>query len=141
MDKVKTGDTLCEPKTYVKFAPLAFAPACYERAIAPKTKRQIEKLGTGLNKLNEEDPSFSVTNNAETHQTVISGAGDIQIDVLVQQAEEPLRRGRRAGHPPRCLPREDQQTVRSRAVIRSRPAARSVRRCGSASSPRLSRRI
>ena len=66
MDKVKTGDTLCEPKTYVKFAPLAFAPACYERAIAPKTKQEIEKLGTGLNKLNEEDPTFSVTNNAET---------------------------------------------------------------------------
>ena len=82
MDKVKTGDTLCEPKTYVKFAPLAFAPACYERAIAPKTKQEIEKLGTGLNKLNEEDPTFSVTNNAETRQTVISGAGDIQIDVL-----------------------------------------------------------
>ena len=82
MDKVKTGDTLCEPKTYVKFAPLAFAPACYERAISPKTKQEIEKLGTGLNKLNEEDPTFSVTNNAETRQTVISGAGDIQIDVL-----------------------------------------------------------
>ena len=82
MDKVKTGDTLCEPKTYVKFAPLAFAPACYERAISPKTKQEIEKLGTGLNKLNEEDPTFHVVNNAETHQTVISGAGDIQIDVL-----------------------------------------------------------
>ena len=82
MDKIKTGDSLCEPKTYVKFAPLAFAPACYERAISPKTKQEIEKLGTGLNKLNEEDPTFSVTNNAETHQTVISGAGDIQIDVL-----------------------------------------------------------
>ena len=82
MDKIKTGDSLCEPKTYVKFAPLAFAPACYERAISPKTKQEIEKLGTGLNKLNEEDPTFSVTNNAETHQTVISGTGDIQIDVL-----------------------------------------------------------
>ena len=82
MDKVKTGDTLCEPKTYVKFAPLAFAPACYERAISPKTKQEVEKLGTGLNKLNEEDPTFHVVNNAETHQTVISGAGDIQIDVL-----------------------------------------------------------
>ena len=82
MDKVKTGDTLCEPKTYVKFAPMAFAPACYSRAIAPKTKQEIEKLGTGLNKLNEEDPTFRVVNNSETHQSVISGAGDIQIDVL-----------------------------------------------------------
>ena len=61
---------------------MAFAPACYSRAIAPKTKQEIEKLGTGLNKLNEEDPTFRVVNNSETHQTVISGAGDIQIDVL-----------------------------------------------------------
>ena len=59
-----------------------YAQPCYSRAISPKTKQEIEKLGTGLNKLNEEDPTFSVTNNAETHQTVISGAGDIQIDVL-----------------------------------------------------------
>ena len=61
---------------------MAYAQPCYSRAIAPKTKQEIEKLGTGLNKLNEEDPTFHVVNNAETHQTVISGAGDIQIDVL-----------------------------------------------------------
>ena len=39
----------------------------------------------GLNRLNEEDPSFSITNNAETHQMVVAGAGDIQIDVLVSK--------------------------------------------------------
>ena len=82
MDKVKTGDTLCDPKHLVKFAPMAFAPTCYSRAISPKTKQEIEKLATGLNKLNEEDPTFTVTNNSETHQTVLSGAGDIQLDVL-----------------------------------------------------------
>ena len=82
MDKVKTGDTLVEPKTFVRLPALNYAAPCYERAIAPKTKQEVEKMGTGLNKLNEEDPTFHVTNNAETHQTVISGAGDIQIDVL-----------------------------------------------------------
>ena len=82
MDKVKTGDTLCDGKNIVKLAAMDYAQPCYERAISPKTKQEIEKLGTGLNKLNEEDPTFKVTNNPETHQTVIAGAGDIQIDVL-----------------------------------------------------------
>ena len=82
MDKIKTGDTLVESKTFAKMPALSYAAPCYERAIAPKVKQEVEKMGTGLNKLNEEDPTFHVTNNAETHQTVISGAGDIQIDVL-----------------------------------------------------------
>ena len=82
MDKIKTGDTLVEPKTFARMPALSYAAPCYERAIAPKVKQEVEKMGTGLNKLNEEDPTFHVTNNAETHQTVISGAGDIQIDVL-----------------------------------------------------------
>ena len=82
MDRVKTGDTLCDPKNIVKLHGMDYAQPCYSRAISPKTKQEIEKLGTGLNKLNEEDPTFHVVNNAETHQTVISGAGDIQIDVL-----------------------------------------------------------
>ena len=82
MDRVKTGDTLCDPKNIVNLHGMDYAQPCYSRAISPKTKQEIEKLGTGLNKLNEEDPTFHVVNNAETHQTVISGAGDIQIDVL-----------------------------------------------------------
>ena len=82
MDKVKTGNTLCDPKHIVRLHGMDYAQPCYSRAISPKTKQEVEKLGTGLNKLNEEDPTFHVVNNAETHQTVISGAGDIQIDVL-----------------------------------------------------------
>ena len=82
MDKVKTGDTLCEPKHVVKLAAIEYPQTCYDRAISPKVKQEIEKLGSGLHKLNEEDPTFTVVNNAETHQTVISGAGDIQIDIL-----------------------------------------------------------
>ena len=51
----------------------------------PTTRGQDEKEGTGLIRLNEEDPSFSVVNNAETHQMVVYAAGDIQIDVLVKE--------------------------------------------------------
>ncbi len=83
MDKVKTGDTLCDPRKVVSLKGLPYAPACYSMAIAPKTKGQEEKVAAGLNRLNEEDPSFSFVNNAETRQQVISGAGDQQLDVLV----------------------------------------------------------
>ncbi len=83
MDRVKTGDTLCDPRKVVSLKGLPYPPACYSVAIAPKTKGQEEKVAAGLNRLNEEDPSFSLVNNAETHQLVLSGLGDQQLDVLV----------------------------------------------------------
>ena len=83
MDKVKTGDTLCDPRKVVSLKGIPYAEPCYSMAIAPKTKGQEEKVGTGLNRLNEEDPSFTLVNNAETRQLVLSGAGDQQLDVLV----------------------------------------------------------
>ncbi len=83
MDKVKTGDTLCDPRKVVSLKGIPYAPACYSMAITPKTKGQEDKVAAGLNRLNEEDPSFSLVNNAETKQLVISGTGDQQLDVLV----------------------------------------------------------
>ena len=83
MDKVKTGDTLCDPRKVVSLKQIPYAAPCYSVAIAPKVKGQEEKVGTGLNRLNEEDPSFTLVNNAETRQLVLSGAGDQQLDVLV----------------------------------------------------------
>ncbi len=85
MDKVKTGDTLCDPRKVVALKGLPYPAPCYSVAIAPKTKGQEEKVGTGLNRLNEEDPSFTLVNNAETHQLVLSGLGDQHLDVLVSK--------------------------------------------------------
>ena len=85
MDKVKTGDTLCDPRKVVSLKQIPYTAPCYSMAIAPKTRGQEEKVGTGLNRLNEEDPSFTIVNNAETHQLVVSGAGDQQLDVLVSK--------------------------------------------------------
>ncbi len=82
MDKVKTGDTLCDPRKVVSLKQIPSAPACYSMAIAPKTKGQEDKVGAGLNRLNDEDPSFNLVNNAETHQLVLSGTGDQHLDVL-----------------------------------------------------------
>ena len=85
MDKVKTGDTLSDSRKPIRFEGIPFAEPNYAKAIAPKTRGQEEKVAAGLIRLNEEDPSFTLTNNAETHQMVITAAGDIQIDVLVSK--------------------------------------------------------
>ena len=85
MDKVKTGDTLCDPRKVVSLKGIPYAAPCYSMAIAPKVKGQEEKVSAGLNRLNEEDPSFSLITNPETKQLVLSGAGDQQLDVLVSK--------------------------------------------------------
>ncbi len=78
----KTGDTVCDAKHEVEFPPIEIAEPCYSMAIAPKTKGQDDKVAGGLTRLNEEDISFTLANNGETHQLVLSGAGDMQMDVL-----------------------------------------------------------
>jgi elongation factor G len=78
----KTGDTLCDPKAVEAAPGIEFPRPCYSMAIRPKTKGQEDKVAQGLNKLHEEDRTFHITNNAETKQMVISGAGDTQLDVI-----------------------------------------------------------
>ena len=85
MEKVKTGDTLCDSRKVVALKGIPFAEPCYSKAIAPKTRGQDDKVAAGLAKMNEEDPSFSVVNNPETRQVIISGTGDQQLDVIVSK--------------------------------------------------------
>ena len=84
----KTGDTLCDAKNPVTAKGIDFAPTSYSMAIAPKTKGQEDKIAAGLTRLAEEDLTFSVLNNAETKQLVLSGAGDIQLDVLCAKLKD-----------------------------------------------------
>ena len=85
MDKVKTGDTLCDPRKVVKIESIPFPEPCYSVAIAPKTKGQEDKIAAGLTRLNEEDRTFNWVNNGETHQMVVSGTGDMQMDVILSR--------------------------------------------------------
>ncbi len=78
----KTGDTVTDSKDDVELPAIDIPEPCYSMCIAPKTKGQDDKVAAGLAKLGEEDISFTLVNNAETHQMVISGAGDIQVGVL-----------------------------------------------------------
>ena len=99
MEKVKTGDTLCDPRKVVALKQIPFAEPCYSVAIAPKTRGQEDKVAQGLYRLNEEDPSFRVENNAETHQMVIYAAGDIQVDVLVSKLKSRFNVEAQLGEP------------------------------------------
>ena len=85
MDALKTGDTICDARKVVKMPAIPFPEPCYSVAIAPKTKGQEDKIAAGLTRLNEEDLTFNWVNNAETHQMVVSGTGDMQMDVLLSK--------------------------------------------------------
>ena len=83
MEKVRTGDTLSDPRKVVKLEPIPFPEPCYSVAISPKTKGQEDKVAAGLTRLGEEDLTFTWVNNAETRQVVVSGTGDMQMDVIL----------------------------------------------------------
>ncbi len=88
LQHTKTGDTLCMKNQFIKFPPIAFPEPTYYVAIEPKKKGEDEKLGTGLHKLMEEDPSFVLERNPETHQTLLGGQGDIQIQTIISKLKD-----------------------------------------------------
>ncbi|MEI6590447.1 MAG: elongation factor G, partial [Actinomycetes bacterium] len=80
-----TGDTLCDPDKQVVLESMTFPKPVIDVAIEPKTKADQEKLGLAIQKLAEEDPTFRVEHDHETGQTVISGMGELHLDILVDR--------------------------------------------------------
>ena len=78
----QSGDTLCDKANVVKFAPIPYPQATYFIAVEAADKNDEDKMGTGLNRLHEEDPSFVVERNVETHQTLLGGQGDKQLGII-----------------------------------------------------------
>ena len=78
----KTNDTLSMTVRPVNLEPAEFAPPCYSQAIRPKVKVNEEKVSSGLNRLSDEDPTFTFAINNETHESILSGMGDIHLDVI-----------------------------------------------------------
>lgn len=81
----KTGDTLCASNNVVTAEGIHFPTPTYSRAMAPQVKGGEEKIASGMTRMAEEDLTFKTVNNAETHQYVVTGYGDIHIDVLVSR--------------------------------------------------------
>ena len=85
LKQTTTGDTLCDPANPVILESMTFPEPVIQVAIEPKTKSDQEKLGTAIQRLAEEDPTFRVWNDEETGQTVIAGMGELHLDILVDR--------------------------------------------------------
>lgn len=85
LENTKTGDTLCDKDKNIILTGIEFPSPVLSMAVEPETKGDEEKIVSGLTKLSEEDPSFTVTNNSETKQTLINGQGEQHIDVIVSK--------------------------------------------------------
>jgi elongation factor G len=85
LKQTTTGDTLCDPAHPVILESMTFPEPVIQVAIEPKTKSDQEKLATAIQRLAEEDPTFRVTNDEETGQTVIAGMGELHLDILVDR--------------------------------------------------------
>ncbi|MDR2090003.1 MAG: elongation factor G [Clostridiales Family XIII bacterium] len=84
----QTGDTLCDKAHIIRYPAVSFPPPSLFIAVEPKAQGEEEKIGSGLHKLMEEDPSFVMERNIETHQTLLGGQGEIQIGIITAKLKE-----------------------------------------------------
>ncbi len=94
-----TGDTLTDPTNPIVLENIKFPVPVISLAIEPKTKADQDKMGEALNKLSDEDPTFKVTYNKETGQTIISGMGELHLEVLVERMVREFRVSGKIGKP------------------------------------------
>ena len=91
LKNVTTGDTLCEPSNPVILEKMEFPDPVIEVAVEPKTKADYEKMGQALGRLAQEDPSFRVTSDEESGQTIIKGMGELHLEILVDRMKREFK--------------------------------------------------
>ncbi|MCD4746758.1 MAG: elongation factor G [Bacteroidales bacterium] len=83
--QIRTGDTLCAPNNPIVLESMEFPEPVINMAIEPKTQEDVDKIYSALNKLAEEDPTFTIKTDDETGQTIISGMGELHLDILLDR--------------------------------------------------------
>ncbi len=96
---IRTGDTLCDIKHPIVLESMSFPDPVIGVAIEPKSQGDVDKLGTGLSKLAEEDPTFSVKTNQETGQTIISGMGELHLEIIIDRLKREFKLECNQGQP------------------------------------------
>jgi elongation factor G len=96
---VTTGDTLCDPSNVVTLERMEFPEPVIAVAVEPKTKSDQEKMGVALSKLAQEDPSFRVRTDEESGQTIISGMGELHLDIIVDRLKREFKVEANVGKP------------------------------------------
>ena len=88
---IRTGDTLCDENAPIVLEAMDFPDPVIGIAVEPKTQKDMDKLGLGLQKLAEEDPTFTVKTNEETGQTVISGMGELHLEIIIDRLKREFK--------------------------------------------------
>ncbi len=87
LSETKTGDTLCAKGSDLKLEPISFPSPSASAAVSPKTKADLDKMGTALNRIVEEDPSLRLERNADTGEMILSGLGDSHVEVNLERVK------------------------------------------------------
>ncbi len=87
LQNTHTNDTLSTRENVITLDPIAFPPPAFTAAIAPKTKSDLDKMGTALGRIAEEDPTIHITRDQETAETLISGMGESHIDITIERMQ------------------------------------------------------
>ena len=94
-----TGDSLSDPAHRIQLENIQFAEPVIQQSIEPKTKADQEKMGIALNRLGEEDPTFRITTNQDTGQTLISGMGELHLEIIVDRMKREFKVEANVGQP------------------------------------------
>jgi len=88
---IKTGDTLCDEKNHIVLESMDFPDPVIGLAIEPKTQADVDKLGMALSKLSEEDPTFQVKTDEDSGQTIVSGMGELHLDIILDRLKREFK--------------------------------------------------
>jgi elongation factor G len=88
---IKTGDTLCDEKKHIVLESMDFPDPVIGLAIEPKTQTDVDKLGMALSKLSEEDPTFQVKTDEDSGQTIVSGMGELHLDIILDRLKREFK--------------------------------------------------
>jgi elongation factor G len=121
---IKTGDTLCDEKHPIVLESMDFPEPVIGLAIEPKTQADVDRLGMGLAKLAEEDPTFRVQTDEDTGQTIISGMGELHLDILIDRLRREFKVEVNQGAPQVSYKESISGTIRHREVYKKQSGGR-----------------
>ena len=121
---IKTGDTLCDEKNHIVLESMKFPKPVIGLAIEPKTQADVDKLGVALYKLAEEDPTFKVHTDQDSGQTVISGMGELHLDIILDRLRREFKVDCNQGAPQVAFKETITKTVEHREVFKKQSGGR-----------------
>jgi elongation factor G len=121
---IKTGDTLCDEKHPIVLEAMNFPEPVIGVAVEPKTQADLDKLGVALNKLAEEDPTFRVKTDEDSGQTIISGMGELHLEIIVDRLRREFKVEVNQGPPQVAYKEAVTQTIEHREVYKKQTGGR-----------------